>query len=304
MRVGDRVIIGPDIFCGSCYYCMSYGPNFIWCDNMRAYGQNPSCAEAPHLFGGWAEYVSILPNSYLFKVPDNLPPRTAVLTELMAVTYNLDKAREFYSMSNEGFKTGDTVVIQGVGPLGLCHVIKARMLGAGDIVAIDSSRFRLDLARELGADVCLNLGETTAEERLDRVREMTHGIGADLVVECTGSVKAILEGIDATRKGGMYIVTGMFVDTGETVAINPHRHLCAKNIRLIGMTDEPPSGYDPMLKLMVKFSRYMPFDKIVTQEFGIADVQEAMETSMDVNRSMKVVINPGLGPGLRNSVSK
>ncbi|HUX21939.1 MAG TPA: zinc-binding dehydrogenase [Spirochaetia bacterium] len=291
-KVGDRVIIGPDIFCGSCYYCRTYGQNFIWCDNMRAYGQNPSCSEAPHLFGGWAEYVYILPNSYLFKVPDNLPPRTAVFTELMAVTYNLDKAREFYSMSNEGFKTGDTVVIQGVGPLGLCHVIKARMLGAGDIVVVDSSPFRLELAREFGADVCLNIEETTMEDRVERVRELTHGVGADLVVECTGSAKAILEGIETTRKGGMYIVTGMFVDTGETVAINPHRHLCAKNIRLIGMTDEPPSGYDPMLKLMDKFSRYMPFDKFVTHEFALDQVGAAMDASMDANSSMKVVINP------------
>jgi threonine dehydrogenase-like Zn-dependent dehydrogenase len=292
MKAGDRVIIGPNIYCGSCYYCSSYGTGFVWCDNMRAYGQNPSCAEAPHLFGGWSEYVYILPNSWLFKVPDNVPPRTAVLTELMAVTYNLDKAREFYSMSNEGFKTGDTVVIQGVGPLGLCHLIKARMLGAGDIVAIDSSPFRLEMAREFGADACLDLGRTTAAERLERIRELTHGLGADLVVECTGSAGAILEGIDAARKGGMYIVTGMFVDTGETVAINPHRHLCAKNIRLIGMTDEPPSGYDPMLKLLDKFSRYMPFDRIVTQEFGLGEAAAAMEAAMDTGRSMKVVLNP------------
>jgi len=289
--VGDRVVICPDIFCGKCYYCQNYN-GFIWCDNMRTYGVSMSCTKAPHLFGGWAEYLYILPGTFVYKVPETISATAAVLTELMAVTYNLDKAKEFYSMSGDGFKTGDTVVIQGVGPLGILHAIKARMLGAGDIVAIDSSEFRLEMAREFGVDVCINIKKTTKEERIEIIEILTHGIGADLVVECTGVPAAIVEGLEMTRKGGMYIVTGMFVDVGQ-IAINPHKHLCAKNVRLIGQTNHPPSGYLPSLKLMEKFTRFFPpFEKIVTHTFPLEQVAEAMELSMDAERTMKVTIAP------------
>lgn len=216
----------------------------------------------------------------------------AVLTELMAVTYNLDKAKEFYSMSGDGFKTGDTVVIQGVGPLGILHAIKARMLGAGDIVAIDSSEFRLKMAKEFGVDICIDIKKTTQEERIEMIKTLTHGIGADVVVECTGVPAAIVEGLEITRKGGMYIVTGMFVDVGE-IALNPHRHLCAKNVRLIGQTNHPPSGYLPSLKLMEKFAKFFPpFETIVTHRFPLGQAGEAMELSMDTERTMKVAISP------------
>lgn len=291
IKVGDRVVVCPDIFCGHCYYCRNYC-GFIWCDNIKSYGNSLSCKNPPHLFGGWAEYMYLLPNTFVFKVPDSIKPEVAVLTELMAVTYNLDKAKEFYSMSGEGFKTGDTVVIQGVGPMGLCHVIKARMLGAGDIVAIDASDFRLDMAKQFGADMCLNIRNTTQQERVQTVKDLTNGVGADVVVECTGVATSIVEGLELVRKGGMYIVSGVFVDTGE-VSINPHRHLCAKNIRLLGQTNHPPSGYLPSLKLMEKFAKFFPpFERIVTHRFGLNEVQQAMEQSMNAENSMKVVIDP------------
>jgi len=75
----------------------------------------------------------------------------AVLTEVMCVTWTLDKAKEFNSFSLEGFNFNDTVVVQGVGPLGLAHVIKARMMGAGKIIVTDISDYRPRLAKEFGA---------------------------------------------------------------------------------------------------------------------------------------------------------
>lgn len=292
IKEGDRVVVCPDIFCGRCYYCRNYN-GFIWCDNMQSYGTSLSCAKPPHLFGGWAEYMYLLPGTYVYKIPETISTIAAVLTEPMAVTYNLDKAKEFYSMSGDGFKTGDTVVVQGVGPLGLLHVIKARMLGAGDIIAIDASEFRLNLAKEFGADVCINIKRTSRDERIEMVKDLTDGLGADLVVECTGVPTAVIEGLEMTRKGGMYIITGMFVDVGE-VSINPHRHLCAKNIRLIGQTNHPRSGYLPSLKLMEKFAKFFPpFERIITHRFPLEKAPEAMETSLDADRTMKVVIVPG-----------
>lgn len=291
LRAGDRVALCPDVICGQCYYCR-HTFAYPWCENLRGYGNAFTSAQPPHLFGGWADYMYILPNAFLYKVPENLPVRIAVMVELMAVSYNLDKLKEFFTLSGEGFGTGDIVVIQGAGPMGICHIIKARMMGAGDIIATDISDYRLALAREFGADYTLNVAQTTREERLDLIRSLTHGRGADIVVECVGIAEVVPEGLDMLRKGGIYIEAGNFVEMGE-VSLSPHRHFCSKNVRLIGMTNHPFTGYTPSLKMMQKQAHLFPFEKFVTHEYPLADAEQALLKSMQPD-SMKVVIVPGM----------
>ena len=289
LRVGNRVALCPDVICGRCYYCR-HTFAYPWCENLRGYGNAFTSVEPPHLFGGWAEYMYILPNAFLYKVPEELPLRVAVMVELMAVSYNLDKTKEFFTLSGEGFATGDTVVVQGTGPMGICHVIKARMMGAGDIIATDLSDYRLSLAREFGADYTLNVAQTTAEERIDFVRSLTHGRGADIVVECAGIAEVVPEGLDMLRKGGIYVEAGNFVETGE-VSLSPHRHFCSKNVRLIGMTNHPFTGYTSSMEMMHKYSHLFPFDKFVTHEYPLSQTEQALLQSMEPD-SMKVVVVP------------
>jgi L-iditol 2-dehydrogenase len=289
LHVGDRVALCPDVVCGECYSCR-HTFAYPWCENLRGYG-NAFCAdEPPHLFGGWAETMYILPNAFLYKVPDELPTRIAVIVELMAVSYNLDKTKEFFTLAGEGFATGCTVVVQGVGPMGICHVIKARMMGAGDIIATDYSDYRLGLARDFGADHTLNVAETTADERIAFVRELTHGRGADIVAECAGVPSTVVEGLEMLRKGGIFIEAGNFVETGE-VSLSPHRHLCAKNVRLIGITNHPFTGYTPSMALMQRYAGTFPFDRFVTHEYPLAQTEQALMKSMTPD-CMKVVIVP------------
>ncbi|MGQ9631845.1 MAG: zinc-binding dehydrogenase [bacterium] len=289
LRPGDLITICPDIVCGRCYWCR-HPSGFPLCENIRSIGTLISCEEPPHLFGGWAEYIYISPDVFVFKVPDGLPVESAVLTELMAVTYNLDKIRQFSSLDSEGFFFGCSVVIQGVGPMGICHLIKARMLGAGEIIAIDKSDFRLNLAKEFGASSVININNTTKEERLEKIREITKGLGADIVVECAGLPEAIPEGLEILRRGGTYIEAGNFVDAGS-VEINPHRHLCAKNVRLIGLTGHPPTGYKPSMDMMLRYGDVYPFGKIVTHRFNLEEAGEAILFSENPD-TMKVVIAP------------
>ena len=297
LKVGDRVVMCPDILCGKCFYCRNTA-GFPLCENIRGYGNAFTCTDPPHLMGGWAEYVFVRPDTFVFKVPDGMSPRLAVMAELMAVTFNLDKAKSFYSMDGEGFGAGATVAVQGVGPMGLLHVFKSRVMGAGDIIAIDRSQFRLDMARRFGADHIINTTEMAPKERIDRVRALTEGRGADVVVECTGVAEAIIEGIEMTRRGGMYIVAGVFADVGE-VSINPHRHIAARQLRIIGMTNHPPSGFVSSLKLLETFQDKYPLSEFVTHEFSVAQAGAAMEKSFDVSSTMKVVIAPQLLPNLR-----
>ncbi len=290
LKVGDRVALCPDVICGECYNCR-HTFAFPWCENLRGYGNAFTSAEPPHLFGGWAEYMYILPNAFLYKVPEDLPVRVAVMVELMAVSYNLDKTKEFFTLSGDGFATGDTVVIQGAGPMGICHIIKARVMGAGNIIVTDLSDFRLTLAKEFGADHSLNVAQTTKEERIEFIRSITKGRGADIVVECAGVAEVVPEGLEMLRKGGIYIEAGNFVETGE-VSLSPHRHFCSKNIRLIGMTNHPFTGYTPSLELMQRYANTFPFEKFVTHEYPLVQTEQAMLKSLDSNSCMKVVVVP------------
>jgi L-iditol 2-dehydrogenase len=290
LAVGDRVVLCPDILCGRCYYCRNtFG--FPLCENIRGYGNAFSCAEAPHLMGGWADYIYVRKDAFVYKVPDDLGPRIAVMSELMTVTYNLDKAKEHYTMAGEGFGTGATVVIQGVGPMGMLHVLKAHIMGAGKIIALDRSNFRLGLAREFGADAVINVAETSPEERIGRVRELSEGRGADLIVECTGVAEAIPEGLRMARRGATYIVAGVFADVGD-IAINPHRDLLANQIRLIGLTNHPPSGYVGSMRLLARYQNMFPLHKFVTQTFPVNEIQAAMDCAFDLDRSLKVAVIP------------
>jgi len=150
----------------------------------------------PHLFGGWSQYMYIIPGSFLVKVPDDLPSEVAVLTEIFAVSVGLDRAKQMSAFPSESFRFDDTVVVLGAGPLGLCFLMKARMLGAGTIIAVDLSEYRLNFSKKLGADYTINASSTSVSERLQMVRDLTHGRGADVVVECAGVPAAVPEALE------------------------------------------------------------------------------------------------------------
>ena len=278
LHIGDRIYMWPDVICGNCLYCrdaVNYG--FPFCENKHSYGVTITCQNPPHLFGGWAEYMYITSDVFVYKIPDGMSLEKAVLPEFMSVFYDLDKV-------------GDTVVVQGVGTLGLCQVIKARILGAGTIIAIDRSKYKLKLAKEFGADYTINIDEMEEKDRIKKVKDLTHGHGADMVVECAGVPQAIIEGIEMMRRGGQYIEMGSYVEMG-TIPLNPHRHLCAKSIRLRGISNHPYLAVGPALKLIERYSNTINFEKIISHKFKLEDVKAAVEKSMEPD-SMKVVIMP------------
>ena len=289
LRIGDRVVVGPNVSCGTCYYCRHDFPYYC-CENTADYGNNISAGNPPHLFGGWSQYLYVLPGSFMVKVPDDLPSEIAVLTEIMAVTVGLDRGKQISAFPNESFRFDDSVVVLGVGPLGMCFVMKSRMLGAGTIIAIDLSEYRLEFARKLGADHVINASRTSEAERQAMVREWTHGRGADVAVECAGVPQAVRESLELLRIGGLLIEAGNFSDMGE-IPISPHRHLCAKNARILGVGGEEPAAYGPSMRQMARYMRHYPLAEFVTHRFGLRRVNEAMQKSMAPD-SMKVVLDP------------
>jgi threonine dehydrogenase-like Zn-dependent dehydrogenase len=289
LRIGDRVVVGANVCCGECYYCRHDFPYYC-CENTTDYGNNLSAKNPPHLFGGWSQYMYIVPGSFLVKVPDDLPSEVAVLTEIFAVSVGLDRAKQMSAFPNESFRFDDTVVVLGVGPLGMCFLMKARMLGAGTIIAIDLSDFRLDFAKRLGADHVVNAGKQSKADRLQIVKDLSSGRGADMLIECAGVPQAFPEGLEMLRVGGLLVEAGNFSDLGE-ISLSPHRHVCAKNARILGVGGEEPAAYGPSMRQMARYMKNYPLQEFVTHRFSLRDVNAAMQKSVEPD-SMKVVLEP------------
>ena len=178
----------------------------------------------PVLTGGFADYINLFHrDSVLYKV--NLPPEVAVITEPFSIGV--------HGAMRSGIKMGDTVVVQGSGAIGLVTLICAKVMGAGRLIMVGGPAGRLELARRLGADLTVDIGEVpNVEERSHRVlTETPNGEGAEVVFECAGFLPAISEGIGYVRYGGTFVEMGHFVDVG-TIDFNPNRMLVLKNLRL------------------------------------------------------------------------
>jgi threonine dehydrogenase-like Zn-dependent dehydrogenase len=290
LEVGDRVVPAPNLSCGRCRFCLDERFPYYLCASLHDYGNSLTCAQPPHLFGGWAELMYLLPGTRLFRVPEGLPPELAALTEVVAVTHGLDAARALDGTGG-GFRFGDSVLVLGAGPLGLLHLMKAELLGAGRLMAVDLFASRLEVARAFGADVLLDASSTSAEERLAAVRDATDGFGADVVVHCSGHATTFPEALALVRPGGTVIEPGTFVDMGD-VPVNPSRDLCTKGVTVIGIGGETLPQYGPALRMLDRHRQRLPLAQLVSHRVGLDEVGDALELAQSPE-AVKVLVTPG-----------
>jgi len=288
LKVGDRIVPGANVPCGECHFCVNDYP-YYFCERMEDYGNSLHCGRAPHLFGGWAEHMYLLPGTPIFRVPDDLPDSVAVLTEIMAVTHGVETALAVLGMHG-GPRFGGTVAVLGVGPLGLCHLIKAKLLGAATLIATDRFPSRLAVAQSFGAELVIPVDETEPEERIARVRERTGGLGADIVLSCSGVPSTFVEALRMVRVGGVVVEAGTFVDMGP-VAINPNADICTRNVTVIGVGGETATTYMPAMRLMAANLKNLPLERFVSHRFKLDQAQHAVELAQ-TDAAMKVVIAP------------
>ena len=288
LRPGDRVVPGANVPCGRCYYCAGGYP-YYFCQHLEDYGNSLNCAQPPYLLGGWAEYLYLLPRSRLFRVPEELPDEVAVLTEVMAVTHGVETAMTLLGLQGAS-PSGYTVAVLGVGPLGLCHVIKARLSGASTIIATDRLRGRLEMAGTFGADLLLDVTATDGPERAAAVAAATRGLGADIVIDCSGFPETFTEALALVRTGGVVIEAGTFVDMGP-VPVNPNSAICTRSVTVLGIGGEKASSYEPSMRMLAANQGRYPFGEIVTHRFGLGEVAEALTVAQS-GEAMQVVVDP------------
>jgi threonine dehydrogenase-like Zn-dependent dehydrogenase len=183
LEVGSKVMIPPLMPCGQCYYCVHYPQSANKCLTPVYYGRYLGFDKAPHLWGGWAEYVYVdldmLPGTKIYKLPDDMSLRLGTLSEPLTSCI-----RAFNRATRAGgFSWGDTVVIQGSGPIGILAVAAAQEMGAGRVICVGAPEMpRLKLARKFGAEATVDIEEVaTPEARIKAVRDIVGGFGATAV---------------------------------------------------------------------------------------------------------------------------
>lgn len=226
VRVGDSVVWERGISCGTCYFCAVLRDPAL-CVNRRTYGIHVPMSEPPHLNGGYATHIFLRRGVKLIRLDDDIDPAVLVPASCSGATtaHAFDIVRP---------KIGDTVVIQGPGPLGIFAVDMAKRSGVENVVVVGRESARTEICKELGATHILDRKATSAEERLARVRELTHGHGADWVYECAGNNAAVAESLGFARRGGAVLTSGIAVPTGE-IAVDWFHTINLKNLHVQGV---------------------------------------------------------------------
>src|SRR5918992_5188481 len=199
LALGDRVVFGYFFPCGRCRACLN---GREWSCPSRMRHRATSCEVWPHFKGTFGDYIYLLPNHFLFKVPDELPDElvAGVNCAMAQVTCALDLAAQ---------GVGESVVIQGAGGLGLYAIAVARERGAGRVIVVDGVPERLEVASMFGADEFVDLRELPeSAQRIKRVKELTDGWGADVVMELAGFPAVTEEGVQMLGSGGRYVEVG------------------------------------------------------------------------------------------------
>jgi L-iditol 2-dehydrogenase len=247
------------------------------------YGITHSTSEGP--LGGWAERIYLKPGVRLIKLADGLTADDVIGGGCGLFT-------GFGAVERSDLAMGDTVVVQGSGPVGLSATAFSALRGAGVVVTIGAPAARLELATQLGADVVLSLESQSLEDRADRIREITHGRGADVIIEASGNPAAIGEGFSLLRDGGTYVIAGHYTDAGPT-SFNPHVDVNRKHADVRGQWGTDFRHLARSLRLLAKYRERLPFAKVIGGRYGLEQADRALE-DVAALRVTKAIIEPGL----------
>ncbi len=277
VSIGDRVWVEAVQPCYECDWCKEggYKTDYFRCRRLRAGG-------IQGLHGGFAEYIHVplvvLPEPgsdampSVIKLPEKMSYQDGALIEPMTVGAG--------AVINAEPMVGDTAVVIGNGTIGLGTVAQLKARNIKKIIAVDVSEKRLEVARELGADLTLNPAN---DDIVRRVMQETGRVGADIVVETAGKPVTLRDSMQMVRRSGKIMMIGLYEDAVE---INANQ-MVLKAIRTIGCIDAHfNESFEVMNSGMVKDSQ------LVTHTFGLDGIVDGFEAALDTNESIKVMIEP------------
>lgn len=262
IRVGDRVVVDPYIYCGNCYPCSIGRTNC--CTDLKVLGV--------HVDGGMAQYFTH-PADMLIKIPDDMTWEEAAMAEPLTIS--------LHGIHRGGFKAGEYCVIIGAGPIGLVAGMIAQAYG-GHAILLDLVQERLDFAKTLGIEYVINSGEET--DVPGRIAEITGGMMAQQVMECSGANAAIRNTLDYVSNAGRITLTGW--PKKETSI--PTDLITKKEVDIRGARTSA-GEFEEALELIR--SRRVDMNRILTK---VVSMEEAPEIIRDIEKNpgnyMKVVV--------------
>lgn len=267
LKLGDIVCSEQIVPCGACLYCRE-GLHWL-CEVHDIYGFHQATP------GSWAEYMKFPAKALNFRVPEGIDPEHAVFVEPLACA--------IHTVARAKLRFTDTVVIAGVGSLGMGMVAAARMAGAARIVAIDLHDDRLELARICGADVTLN---PARDDVVAEVKTMTGGYGCDVYIEATGHPKGVTQGLDMCRKRARFIEFSVFK---ENVSADWSIIGDTKELEILGAHLSPHS-YPTAIRMIEQ--GLLPMDRIISHKLPLEDFEQGIALVADGSASLKVTLRP------------
>lgn len=262
-RIGDRVAVEQIAPCGKCKFCES--GKYHLCVPHNVYGFKN------YLNGGFAEYALLTKESLVYKIPEDMPLRQALLIEPYACSMHaVDRAK---------IEKEDVVVISGAGCLGLGMITAAKKCNPRYLIALDLNDERLAKAKEFGCDLVIN----PAKEDLGKIiRELTDGYGCDVYIEATGHPSSVTQGLGIVRKAGRFIEFSLFL---EPVTCNWSVIGDGKELDMYGVSLSYGCFPDVIQGL---YSGRLKSEGVVSHEFVLEDYEAAFKQSGRGIGSIKV----------------
>ena len=254
LKVGDRVALEPGKTCGHCEFCKTGRYNL--CPDVVFFA-------TPPVDGVFQEYVAH-EAGLCFKLPDNVSTMEGALIEPRAVG--------FHAARQGGAQAGQVAVVTGAGCIGLVSMMALKAMGVSKVYSVDVMDKRLDKALELGADGVIN---GSREDAVKKVMELTGGMGCDLVIETAGTEITTRQAVQMTKKGATIVLVG-YSKTGEIkmpISLALDKELTFKTV--FRYRHIYPMAIDAVASGRVNLKG------IVTNEFALDDIQEAMDESVN-----------------------
>ena len=279
IAVGDRITWSEFFIPGDNYYSevldlpqKSHG--------VEKYG-HMAATTAPHHHGGFAEYCYVLPKSWLLKLPDGI-------TDTEATPINCGVATMVAVTEAANIRLSSSVVIQGLGLLGLYGAALAKSRGAKFVIGLDGNAKRRDQAKRFGVDLALD-PNLDSKELLSQISAHCKPEGADAVIEVCGVADALPIGLEMVRVGGTYVIAGL-VSPGAHVTLDANR-LVKKMITLKGVHNYHPRHLIEALDFVMAYKSIYPFAELVDGQYSLDEVTQAMSDA-----SSQRVLRAAIGP--------
>jgi threonine dehydrogenase-like Zn-dependent dehydrogenase len=235
---------------------------------------------------GYQDIATLSPTSAFYRIPDGTPLESVIAFGCAMPTALGGQARL------GGIRAGETVVVQGCGPVGLASILLSSLSAARQVIVIGAPDNRLEAARTLGATHTIPFETTTVEERAETIRAMTDGLGAEVVIEATGRKPAFGEGIDLLADSGRYLILGLYSGHG-TVELDPFK-LNNNSLRVIGsLGPTHHSDYLTVIRLAQRFGERLAFPDLITHRFPLSRTEDAI-AAMRSGEAIKAIVLPSL----------